>query len=155
MGCNSKPILVWDAVAGVNTYNVRDEGGWVATVAGGTTYTDNAAAPGDHTYTIRYNLGGQNNITCTPDPITVPQPGGVSCTVALNGAGEVVVNWTEVPGEDTYQVRDVAIGWIATVVGAFTYTDTDPEPGARTYVMRYRQGGANIDTICSPDPINV
>jgi len=155
LDANSKPILVWDAVAGVNTYNVRDEGGWVATVAGGTTYTDNAAVPGDHTYTVRYNLGGQNNITCTPDPITVPQPGGVSCTVALNGLGEVVVNWTEVPGEDTYQVRDAAIGWIATVVGAFTYTDTDPEPGARTYVMRYRQGGQNIDTICSPDPINV
>ncbi len=46
----------------------------------------------------------------------------------------------------------IAVGWIATVENDTTYTDTDPEAGARTYVLRYWNPG-RTDVACEPDPI--
>jgi len=141
-----QPVLVWDAVAGVDNYNVRDEGGWVATTAG-TTFTHVDAVPGLHTYTIRYSMGGQQNITCQPDPIDVPQPDPGGCTATTLPDGSLELNWTMIPGVTKYQIRDD--GWIATVDGVLTYNIATPEVGV-TYLVRHNLGGVKIDRPCNP-----
>lgn len=152
----SKPVLTWTLVAGVGNYAVREAAdGWIATVSNTTTYTVADAAPGDYNYLIRYTQNGtQIEVPCTPTPLTVPGGAGAACTVAVNPAGGVDVNWTAVAGVDTFQVRDAATGWIGTVTDGLSYTDAAPEPGLRTYVLRYREAGTRIDLVCLPDPID-
>jgi hypothetical protein len=152
LDANDDPVLSWDD-AGVNTYNVRDETGWVATVTAATTYTHTTAVPGDHSYVIRYNPGGGAiDIPCTPDPITVPPGGGPACTAAVNAAGEVELTWDAVAGVTDYIVRD-DFGWVATVTDT-TYVDTNPVGGDRTYTIRY-WNPSRTDMICEPDPLAV
>lgn len=152
----SKPVLTWTAVPGVGTYAVREAAdGWVASVSNATTYTVADASPGDYAYLIRYNQNGTRvEVPCTPSPLTVPGGQGAACTVSVDGAGAIDVNWTEIPGVDTYIVRDSVDGWIATVTNQTTFTDADPAPGLRTYVLRYREGGVRNDLVCQPDPID-
>ena len=128
-----------------------------ATVGGGgTSYTDAGRAPGDYAYILRYRQGGVvTDVTCNPSPITVPDDGGGdACTAAVNGAGNVELNWAAIPGEDSYQVRDDD-GWVATVNNNTSFVDTDPVAGNRSYVIRYRMAGVTTDIPCSPDPVNV
>jgi len=154
----SKPMLTWTPVDGVNRYSVREAAeGFIAVVTNGTTYTDAGASPGTYSYVIRYRQNGSTvNLGCTPSPITVPNPGGngPTCTVSVNPAGNVEVNWTAIAGEDRYIVRDDD-GFVATVDNATSYVDTNPTPGQRTYLIRYRMGGPNIDFTCAPDPLLV
>jgi hypothetical protein len=154
LNAESKPVLNWTAVAGISKYSIREAAsGWIASLDGVTTYTDSTATPGDYNYIIRYKQQGANVDTpCAPSPLTVPGGGGAACTVLVDGNGDVVVNWTLVPGVGTYVIRDLAVGWIATVENDTTYTDTDPEAGARTYVLRYWNPG-RTDLTCEPDPI--
>ncbi|NNC81849.1 MAG: hypothetical protein HKN94_17035 [Acidimicrobiales bacterium] len=143
---DGQPVLTWDAVAGVDNYNVRDNGGWVATTTA-TTYTDASAVPGLNTYTIRYNMGGQQNITCQPAPIDVPQPDPGGCTATTLPDGSLELNWTMVGSITRYQIRDD--GWIATVEDTLTYNIAAPEPGV-TYNVRHKLGGVKIDRPCDP-----
>ncbi len=155
LDANGDPILSWDLVAGVSNYIVRDQNGWVDTVTNASTYTDAGVAPGDYSYTIRIRTGGvTTDIACSPSPLTVTGDGGgvPTCNASVNGAGEVVLSW-DIPGESTFQVRDDD-GWVATVDGATTFTHTNPETGARNYVIRYRSGGVQ-DISCSPSPVIV
>ncbi len=145
--------LDWTAVAGAARYVVRDNDGWVATVDAGLSYVDMAPTLGDRTYVIRHWVGGNRvDRTCAPNPITVTAGGGggITCTAVVNGNGDVVLNWSAIAGVSTYQVRDNA-GWVATVSGALSYTDTDPGAGTQTYVVRYRVGGVRTDLTCTPD----
>ncbi len=158
LDANGDPVLSWDAVAGVNDYVVREAAqGWVATVTNGTSYTEANAAPGDYSYSIRIRINGvSTDIPCQPSPLTVTAGNGgntPTCTAAVNGAGNVIVNWTAVDGVSAYQVRDND-GWVATSNG-LTYTDTNPATGQRTYEIRYRSGGQANDITCSPNPITV
>ncbi len=153
----SKPVLTW-SIPGVSRVSVREAAqGFVAVVDGATTYTDAAATPGDYTYVVRFRLGGvSTDLTCTPAPITVPDVNGgaPTCTASLNAAGEVVVNWSDIAGEDRYIVRDND-GFVATVDNALTYTDTAPTVGERSYIIRSRQGATTTNVSCQPDPITV
>ena len=63
------------------------------------------------------------DVPCTPDPITVPQGAGPTCSVALDANSKPVLTWDPVAGVSSYNVRDEG-GWVATVTGATTYTDT-------------------------------
>ena len=155
LDANGDPILNWNLVPGVDNYVVRDQNGWVDTVTNATTFTDVDTPPGDYNYSIRIRIGGvTTDVACSPSPLTVPNNGGgaPTCNASVNGAGEVVLSW-DIPGETTFQVRDDD-GWVATVEGATTFTDTDPETGARSYVIRYRSGGVQ-NLACSPSPVIV
>jgi len=153
----SKPVLTW-AIDGVSRVSVREAGaGFVAVVDGSNTYTDTAATPGDYRYVVRYRANGvRTDLPCSPSPITVPTVGGdgPTCTAAVNAAGEVVLNWTAIDGEDRYIVRDND-GFVATVTNANSYVDANPTTGNRTYLIRYRMGGPNIDFTCAPNPVVV
>ena len=143
-------VLNWD-IEGVTTFVIRDNDGWVATVDDVNSYTDTAPVVGDRTYVIRYRPAGTvTDLTCLPDPITVPNGGGgaATCSAAVNGAGNVILNW-DIEGINTFQVRDND-GWVATVQGASTFTDTNPGNGDRTYIIRYHPGGTAMDVTCSP-----
>ncbi len=150
--------LTWTAVPGEDSYQVRDDDGWVATVSnGGLSYTDTSPTLGDRTYVIRHRVAGvTTDRVCDPDPITVGGGGGgTPCTAVLDANGQVVLNWTAVPGVTNYQVRDDD-GWVATVSnGGLAFTDFAPTSGDRTYVIRHRIDGVVTDRSCSPDPINV
>ena len=153
---NSKPVLLWTLIPGLDDYSVREATtGWIATITQGNFFNHAEANPGDYSYLIRFR---QNNVTvdipCTPTPLTVPGGAGAACTVAANPAGGLDVNWTAIPGVDTFQVRDAAVGWIGTVTNGLTFTDSDPEPGLRTYQVRYRDAGTRVDLTCQPDPID-
>lgn len=152
----SQPVLNWTLVPGVSRYVVREAAhGWIATIDGASTYTDTAATPGDYSYIIRYRDNGVNvDVPCSPSPLTVPGE-AAACTALVDANGSVAVNWTLVPGVSTYQVRDAVNGWIATVEDGSTYTDTNPEVGARTYVIRYRVAGVVTNVTCLPDPVIV
>lgn len=156
LDANSKPVLLWTLVPGLDDYSVREANtGWIATVNEGNFFNHADAGPGDYSYLIRFRQNGATvDIPCTPTPLTVPGGAGAACTVAVNPAGGVDVNRTAIPGVDTFQVRDAAAGWIGTVTDALTYTDGDPEPGLRTYQLRYREAGTQIDVTCQPDPID-
>lgn len=65
-------VLNWSAIAGEDTYIVRDNDGFVATIENALTYTDAAPETGDRTYVIRSRQGATTtNVTCAPDPITI------------------------------------------------------------------------------------
>ena len=153
----SKPVLTWD-IDGVSRISVREAAaGFIAIVDGPNTYTDTAATPGDYNYLVRYRMNGVNtDLPCSPSPITVPPVGGndPTCTAAVNAAGEVELNWTAIDGEDRYIVRDND-GFVATIDDVNSYVDTNPTSGNRTYIIRYRMGGPNIDFTCAPNPVVV
>ncbi len=147
---NGNVVVNWDAVPGEDSYQVRDNDGWVATVSNATSFTDTNPGAGDRNYVIRYRLAGQNfTISCSPS-VNVGNGGGGApgCSAQVDN-GNVVVNWDAVPGEDSYQVRDND-GWVATVSNATTFTDTNPGAGDRNYVIRYRMAGQNFEITCSP-----
>jgi hypothetical protein len=156
LDAESKPLLNWTDVAGVNRYSIREAAqGFVAAVEGVTTYTDAAASPGDYSYSIRYRQNGATlNVSCEPSPITVPGGVGASCTAVVDVNGDVSLDWTDIAGEDSYVVRDND-GFVQTVNIVSVYVDTNPSAGSRTYVIRYRMAGVTTDITCQPDPIIV
>ena len=57
--------IEWDEIAGVTKYQVRANGGWLATVEGATSYDDPTGSLASN-YVIRYrNGGGAVDLTCT------------------------------------------------------------------------------------------
>ena len=160
LDANGDPILSWSAIPGINTYVIREAGiGFIFTVSGATNYIDTGRAPGDYSYNIRYRQAGNViDLPCNPSPLTVPPAGGGpvnTCTAAVDANGVVTLNWSAIPGEDTYVVRDND-GFVFTVNNALTYVDNGAESGNRTYVIRSRQtGGVLTDVTCNPDPVVV
>ena len=147
---NAQPVLSLSGFDGVNNIAIRRNGTFLeqipATLA---SYVDTSAAPGPHSYVVRSTPGGvQNNVSCSPSQITVPTGGALECNASVNNAGNVVLSWNAIAGESIYIVRDND-GFVAEV-GNTAFTDINPESGQRTYVIRYRVAGENIDTNCSP-----
>ena len=60
------------------------------------------------------------------------------------------MTWIAIPGEDVYQVRDNG-GWVANAGNTLSFTDTNPDSGSRTYVIRNRDNntGAINDRTCN------
>jgi azurin len=157
VGANNAVTLTWNNT-GAQEYTVRINDVWVTTVQG-TTYTE-TPAPGSYSYVIR---AFTNNVqvgegTCTPNPVVItavpPPNGALTCTVAKNAAGQVVVNWTQNVSE-YYAVR-LDGNWLATTDNqTFTYTHLNPTPGNHVYQVRYKQNGVKTDIDCTPNPIAV
>lgn len=154
---DGNPQLAWSEVPGVSTYVVREEVlGFVATVtvanAQENVFTDTGRAAGDYSYSIRYRVGGVPiDRDCSPAPITV-EPGDPvvnTCTATVTNDGTVELVWSEIPGEDLYQVRDDD-GFVATAVpGELSFEDANPTSGIRTYVIRSRQNSVTTDVTCN------
>ena len=67
----STATISWNSLAGVNTYQVRRDGSWVAS-SGGTSFNDSGLADGNYSYVIRYRTGGQTiDATCSPSTVTI------------------------------------------------------------------------------------
>lgn len=158
LNADNDPVLTWDPIDGVTSYVVRDvDRGWLATVDGALTYTEQNAAPGEYNFLLRVRPPGvgRTDVACTPSPLTVPDGGGdpvaFTCNAALDGAGGVLLTW-DIDSVTTFQVRDND-GWVATVENSNTFIDANPGAGDRTYVIRYRPGGGRVDLTCAP-PVN-
>ncbi len=137
--------VTWTAIAGEDSYSLRRNGSWVATTSG-LTVTDDPGV-GVHTYVIRSKRNGiQTNTTCNPT-ITITNPGaGQTCTATVNANGSVTLNWSAIPGEDTYVVRKNG-GWLASPGNVLTFTDTTASPGD-SFSIRSREGGVTKNTSC-------
>lgn len=160
LDADERPVLTYDQFLenGVNTVVVRRDGTYLADAqAGSGTFTDVTAAPGDHSYVIRWRPGGVvTDIGCTPDPINVPEGGGgLTCTAGLDANGDPTLSWTSIDGVSNYVVREAGVGFVSTVVGETLFTDVGQAPGDYSYSIRYRQQGVAIDLACNPDPITV
>ena len=70
---NGGVILTWDGITGEDTYIVRRDNAFLASVGGGgLTYTDPTPGAGDHSYLIRSRMAGvTTDVICQPDPITI------------------------------------------------------------------------------------
>ncbi len=142
---NGSVVLDWDAVPGENTYSVRRNGTFLATVGGGAlTYTDGVPVAGDNTYVVRANVGGvETNLSCGTVNIDVPVP---ECSAVVIG-DDVVLDWDAVSGVVNYIVRRDG-AFVTRVTGAFTYTDLSPVAGGHSYIVRVRAGGVTTDIDC-------
>ena len=148
LNAQGEPVVSWN-IDGADRVAVREATrGFVSIVEGSTSFTDATAAPGDHSYIVRYwPAAGRTDIACTPQSITVPVPGGnagPTCTATVLANGNVQLDWSAIDGEDKYIVRDNN-GFVATVNNALTYTDTTPTTG---YVIRSREGGVTTNVSC-------
>jgi len=144
---------------GVDNVIVRRDGKWLASAPAGTsTFVDTGAAPGNHSYLIRWRPGGvTTDVPCSPSPITVPEPVvTATCTVGLDASSKPVISWSI---EDTNRVavREATQGFISMVnAPATTYTDAAATPGDYSYIARYfPAAGGSVDLPCSPATITV
>jgi len=147
---NGTISLEWDSIAGQDTYIVRRNAAFIADVGADLTFVDTPGS-GTFTYVIRSRKNGvTTNTTCSPSSITVDGGGGgagdATCSATENN-GTLTLDWTDVPGEDTYVVRRNN-GWIATVTqGGTSFIVTDDSPGD-LYEIRYRVNGQIVDFRC-------
>ncbi len=141
-------LVEWTALAGEDTYNVRRNGGWIATASGGDTSIVDQPASGIYTYVVRSRQNGRNTITtCTPGSIVVSNA-GQTCTATVQNNGNVLVEWTAIAGEDIYNVRRNN-AWVGDATGGATsFVVTDHSPGD-IYSIRSRQAGVTTDTNCA------
>ena len=143
---------------GVNDVVIRRDGSFLigGQPAGAASYTDTTAAPGDHTYLVRWRPNGVvTDVTCTPATITVPEIViSATCTVGLDAASKPALSWS-IDGVSRVAVREAAQGFIAVVDGASTYTDVAAAAGDYNYLVRYRLNGVTTDLPCTPSPITV
>ena len=139
--------LTWDAIEDVNGYVVRRNNSWIASPGNVLTFDDNPGA-GLFTYVIRSRSDGvTTNTTCSPEiQVGAPPPVDVqTCTITVN-AGEAIVSWTAVDGEDTYIVRRNDT-FLDNAGPALSFTDENYVAGD-SYVIRSRMGGVTTNTNC-------
>jgi len=141
--------LSWDAVPGIDSYNVRRNAAAIASPGNTLTYTDTPPA-GTHTYYIRTDLNGARwDTTCNPT-ITIDggNPGAQTCQATNNGDGSITLDWTAIPGEKTYIVRRNG-RWLTTPGNTLTFTDTNYSAGD-SYIIRSSINGTTTNTTCNP-----
>ncbi len=137
--------ITWDENNGATSYNVRRNTRWLAATSD-FTYTD-VPLSGTHLYVIRSTVNGQQtNTNCDPE-ITTEGPPPQTCTVSDGGAGDVLIQFTPVFGEDTYAIR--RDGSFVGETTNLNYTDT-PGEGTYTYSVRSRLKGRTTETTCEP-----
>ena len=160
LDASDQPVITYLGFIDNNQNNfVRRNGGFLsATPAPAGTFTDTDAAPGDYDYAIRYRPGGVvTDVACTPTSITVPTPPPATfvCSASLNGNGDPVLTWSDIPGVSSYVIREATEGFLAGAGLALTFTDTGRAPGDYSYIIRYRIAGAVTDLPCTPAPLTV
>ncbi len=141
--------LAWTDLNGATNNIVRRNGSWLATVGGSTTYTDNPG-PGTWDYIIRVQFpGGPSDLVCSPQ-VTIDDPGPFvqTCVATLNADQTITLDWTDIPGENSYSVRRNG-SYLASAADDGTYTD-DPGNGTWDYIIRSRMGGVTTNTTCAP-----
>ncbi|MBQ3378564.1 MAG: leucine-rich repeat protein, partial [Clostridia bacterium] len=142
--------LNWDAIEGVDGYRIfrkAEDGNWMVIVDRqlATTYVDSTIEEGEtYYYAVSSLLEGMDNgervkvsggitVPYTPKPVTI---GSVE---AENG--NVTINWSAMPGADSYSVYKRVRGGIWTTVVSNTtstnYIDSSVEPG-KTYEYTVR-----------------
>lgn len=139
----------------VDTVVVRRDGRFLANApADGANFTDDGAAPGDHSYVIRWRPDGvRTEVACSPSPINVPEP-GFACQASIDPNGNPILSWTDI-GLRSYVVREAGVGFVATVEGINVFTDTGRSPGDYSYSIRLRANGVTTDEPCSPATVTV
>ncbi len=136
----------WSPVAGEDSYSVRRDGLFYATVNNASYFVDDQRSPGEHTYLVRSR---QNGVTTDIDcgSATVPEATAPTCTAIVNAAGAVEITWTALPGEDTYSIRRDG-SFLDKVVDGLSYTDSTVAPGTHTYIVRSFQAGVRTNVDC-------
>ena len=138
-------VITWDENTGATSYSVRRNTKWLASTTD-FTFTD-VPPSGTHLYIIRSTVNGQRTDTnCDPE-ITTEGPPPQTCTVSDGGAGDVIVQFTPVFGEDTYTIR--RDGSFVGETTDLSYVDV-PGEGTYTYSVRSRLKGRTTDTTCEP-----
>ncbi len=147
---NGTVSLDWTAIAGEDSYQVRRDDSWKATVNG--LSWDEAPGAGTYEYQIKSKLNGVTTLTdCTPSPITVddPPPANQTCTATWNANGTVTVEWSAIAGENNYIVRKNGT-FLATVGNTLSFVDTNPVDGD-SWLVRSRLNGVTTNTDCDVD----
>jgi hypothetical protein len=71
-----------------------------------------------------------------------------TCAATDNGDGSITLDWTAIPGENSYVIRRNG-SWLTTPGNVLTYTES-PDDGTFTYVIRSRMAGTTTNTTCTP-----
>ncbi len=121
--------LRWEAVDGVDLFQIRRDGRWLASTTGTSYETTTAGAD----FVIRYRLAGVTVDVPCRDDVETP-----ACEV-LNGSLE----WDPVGGVTEYQVRRDG-RWLATTGGTTFITNT----AGHDFVIRHRLAGQVVDVSC-------
>ena len=139
--------ISWTAIPGENSYIVRRNGSYLVSAGNALTHTESPGA-GVFTYVIRSRINGTTtNTTCNPTITVIDQgPGPQTCALLVDGNGDSVLNWTAIPGENSYIVRRNGT-YLASAGNTLTYTDTNFSPGD-SYTIRSRMGGVTTNTTC-------
>ncbi len=140
--------VTWSDVDDVDSWSIRRNTQLVATVEGELTYSE-AAPKGTHTYYIDSVLDENTwQTTCDPE-VTTDGPAQLTCTATLDPLdGTVVLEWDEVAGASTYNVRRNT-GWLATTADN-EFTDSPPK-GSHLYIIRTSVGGEQTSLECAPE----
>lgn len=138
----------WSAVDGEDRYIVRRDGKFLAVVnGGGLSYEDFTTVPGaTHNYVIRsFQPGVTTNVDC--GSVTIDAPPAAGCTIVLEANNDIKIDWNPVPGEDSYSVRRDGL-FHATVNNLTYFVDSQPAPGAHSYIVRSKQAGVTTNIDC-------
>ncbi|MBI5060640.1 hypothetical protein HZB60_12775 [candidate division KSB1 bacterium] len=127
-------LITWNAQAGIDSFVVFRSAVRLAAVSGGTTsYADVTAAVGvTYAYTVvAYNLCGAGPAS-TPDNGTrtsgaLPPVGTVTATNDL--CATVVVDWSNIAEEDSFQIRRDGLRIGGTAANVLTFTDGTAQVG--------------------------
>ncbi|MGE4620134.1 MAG: hypothetical protein AAEJ04_10035, partial [Planctomycetota bacterium] len=111
-----------------------------------TSYTDAAAEPGSHTYTLSGSIEGNSSATtsCSEDvPAAITDPGATAL------ASTVSLSWSHSgPGDEVDLTRNSSP--IATMSSSTTsYEDAGLDPGDYTYCWTMRIGDGTSPTVCT------
>ena len=131
----------WEDI-GLNNYNIRKNGQWIATVSNGTSYIDSSAT-GNEVYEVRVRINGvTDDRTCT----TTNGNGNVAsvCEVAVAN-GRATITWDDL-NKNNYNVRKNG-GWLSTT-NSLSLVDSSYQTGD-SYTVRISDGGVKIDHSCT------
>ncbi len=144
-----KVVLNWTNPAAYDRCEVYRDGTTAASLLDGNvtgqTYTDAAAAIGNHTYHVRGVVGAERSASATCS-VTVPAvfpPADLSCAAAFGR--KVQLSWTNAEAYDFVQVyRDgtAAGNLINGNVTGTSFTDTEVPLGEHSYRVRGSLGGS-------------
>lgn len=141
ISANGAAQLTWDPVAGVDEFQIRRNGSWVATATGTSFATTGVMAD---TFVVRYWITTPTDIACTNE---LGDPNPPECLATIQPNGDALIEWDPAGGDPTYQVRRDG-SWLASTNDT-VFTDTEAAGnGANVYVIRYRIGGVTTDLAC-------
>ncbi len=143
---NNDIKIDWSPVDGEDSYSVRRDGLFYATVNNLTYFVDEQPSAGEHSYIVRsIQAGIATDIDC--GSATVPDAPAPTCSAIVTAAGNVAITWTALPGEDTYSIRRDG-AYLAKVTNGLSYVDSTVAAGTHTYIVRSFQAGVQTNVDC-------